>query len=598
MLYFAIARLIFMLYNFEFAQSSKLTEILLSFIHGGRQDASITGYFLLIPTLIIILTSYFPTKFLKKFFNFYTVILLIISSLLIVSDAELYKNWGFRMDATPLLYITSPKDAMASVNIITSIKILAITISYLGSFIFIYFKFIPVQINKIKPADYKTSLIFTLIFATLILPIRSSVGIAPMNTGMIYFSEKNMFVNHAAINLVWNVGYAITKMDNSKEINFFDDKVAEKYFKELYPNDNNLSSSQKIFKNEKPNIVLIILESFTAKIIEPLGGKNGVTPNLEQISKEGILFTNFYATGDRTDKGIPAILSGYPAQPTSSIVKFSGKTEKLPTLTQKLQKIGYSTQWICGFDINFANLKSYLIHNKFDNIITIDDFPKPEKNTKWGIHDHVVFNKLLEECKKSEAPYFKVFMTLSSHEPFDVPMETVIEGDDDETRFLNSAYYTDKYIGEFIDKMKKLPSWSNTIVIFVADHGSRHPGNTKMHLPQKFHIPMVWVGGALQMSDTLISKYSSQTDIATTILSQLRLPANDFIYSKNIFSNKSKSFAFYDFNNGFGFLTDSSTQVYNNHSNKYILENNKTNNKTSNHGKAYLQYLLKDFSSK
>lgn len=590
MLFFAIARLFFVLYNFpaEFV----LSDFLLSFVYGARQDASATGYLLFFPALVFLFFPFLRGNTLSKIFKTYFIFLLVIISSLVVFDAELYRNWGFRMDTTPLLYITKPKEASASASFFVLMRIFLFSLLLSFSAIFFYIKYINTKIKTCERADYKTSLLFVLLSASLIIPIRGSFGIAPMNTGMVYFSEKNVFANHSAVNLAWNLGYSVVHYEKQHKIEFIDHAKAVKFFNRLYVTEKR--DSIEVFKTQKPNVVIIILESFTSKAIGFAGGIAGVTPNLDEIAGEGIYFKNFYASGDRTDKGIVAILSGYPAQPTSSIIKFTGKTEKLPVITRDFKQNGYNTAWICGFDINFANFKSYLLHNKFDKIITVDDFDSAQRNSKWGIHDHIVFEKLFEECKNSEQPYFKVFMSLSSHEPFDVPMETVIQGNSDEQKFLNSMYYTDSALGNFFEKMKATPEYENTVFIIVADHGARNPGNTKMYLPEKFQIPMIWAGGALAFSDTVIEKFASQTDISKTLKMALNFDADDQKFGKNIFDKNSKSFAFYDFNNGFGFLSDSVTSVFDIYSEKYILNNGIENFS----GKAYLQILLDDYWTK
>jgi phosphoglycerol transferase MdoB-like AlkP superfamily enzyme len=186
-------------------------------------------------------------------------------------------------------------------------------------------------------------------------------------------------------------------------------------------------------------------------------------------------------------------------------------------------------------------------------------------------------------------------MTLSSHEPFDVPMEQMIEGNDEESRFLNSVFYTDKCLGKFTTDLKNSPIWKNTLLIFVADHGSRHPGNSPLYVTEKFHIPMIWTGGALNVSDSIISLFASQTDIATTLTAQLNINSNNFKFGKDIFSENAKSFAFYDYNNGFGFITDSTVQIFDNPSKTYIQNTEKSKAKSVEYGKAYEQILMNDF---
>ncbi len=595
MLYFATARIIFILYNFELAETLSVSDVFLLILHGAHQDASVTGYFCVLPGLLIILSPRKKPKYYRKFINIYTILLIFISTLIIISDAELYRNWRFRIDTTVLLYLKDPADAAASTDIKTYIKLLTIFVLYFSLSVFLYKKYVDKALKKFKKSDIITSLVFIFITGSLILPIRGSVGIAPMNTGMVYFSENNIFANHSAINAVWNLGSALEKFQKIEKVNFFDEKTAEKNFHFLYPPAKEKTDIDKVLKINRPNIVIVILESFTAKVVKAFGGKDGVTPNLNKIAEEGIIFKNFYATGDRTVKGIFAILSGYPSLPKTSMMSYPNKAEKVPTITEKLKNSGYSTEWVCGFDINFADIKPYLLHNKFDKVITINDFSKANINSKWGVHDHIVFNKLYEECKADTSLYFKVCMTLSSHEPFDVPMKTVFRGNDEDSRFLNSVYYTDKSIGEFIRKMKTLKNRNNTLIIFVADHGSRLPENTSPYVPGRYKIPMIWTGGAIK-KDTVINKFAGQTDISATLLSLLNINTDDFIFGKDIFSKQSKSFAFYSFNNGFGFITDSTTQVFDINKNDYFMYKNTDENNVF--GKAYLQYLTNDFIKK
>ncbi len=593
MFYFTFARVVFLTYNYLISSNLQLPEIFNSFLHGLRLDASITGYLLIIPTIYLIFSPILNKKTVGILFNIYNIIIIIICTLIITADIELYRNWGFRIDGSVLFYISQPKEALASTDFSVSVLLFLIFLFQIFLFFFLYEKFVGKQIQKFTKNNYKTSLVFILILGSLFLPIRGSVGIAPINTGTVYFSEKNVFANHAAVNPIWNFVFSLTEADELEKISFFEDKKAEKLFLKLTKNKNN--TTRKVLNTSRPNVIIVILESFTAKIIGSLGGKKGITPNLDKIAENGILFSNLYATGDRTDKGIIAVLSGYPAQPTSSIMKFSKKTEKLPKLPEILKNNGYNTEWICGFNIDFANMRSYIYSSDYDKITDIEDFPKNKQGEKWGVHDHFVFEKLSESIENTKEPFFKVFMTLSSHEPFDVPMKPVFSIKNETDRFLNSAYYTDKSLGKFIEDFKKTKKWKNTLIIFVADHGSRLPDNTAYHLPLKFRIPMIWTGGAVSKHDTIIQKTASQIDIPKTVLSQLNIENKDFKFSKNIFSDKVKSYAFYSYNNGFGLITDSTTQVFDNELKKYVLKKGKITKKNQDFGKAYQQTLMENF---
>jgi phosphoglycerol transferase MdoB-like AlkP superfamily enzyme len=341
-----------------------------------------------------------------------------------------------------------------------------------------------------------------------------------------------------------------------------------------------------------------MLESYTSSLIEPLGGLPGITPRFNQLVKEGVLFDHFYCSGDRTDKGIVAVLNGYPSQPLTSIIKEPKKTKSLPYLNKVFKQHGYRTEFTYGYNINYANFNSYLIHAEFDHITHSADFPQELNTSKWGVHDHFVFEKFFKETQASSTPFFKIMMTQSSHEPFEVPMETVIGGEDEIHRFLNSAYYTDKYLGEFIDKAKKTSWWKNTLIVITADHGHPYPDNQGVSNPKKFKIPMLWLGGALQVTDTVIHSVGAQTDIPNTVLSQFNLDANEFKFGQNILSSSYNPFAVYVFNNGFGLVKSDRLFVYDNVSNAVIQEEGALKDGDLEEGKAYIQKLYWDFNSR
>ncbi|MEX2235450.1 MAG: LTA synthase family protein, partial [Cyclobacteriaceae bacterium] len=394
---------------------------------------------------------------------------------------------------------------------------------------------------------------------------------------------------------IWNFLYNLNKTTTLKyPEDLLPKQLAEHHFRELYPRHDSVSTP--IWKTAKPNIILFILESFTADVIEPLGGKPGVVPNLNQLCREGILFTNFYSSGDRTDKGLISILSGYPAQPVTSIIKNPAKTQRLPYLNHYMLDLGYHTSFVYGGDIDFANFRSYLTNNRFDHITADEDFPDEDNESKWGVHDHIVFQQALHECDTASQPFFKVILSLSSHEPFDVPMVPQFAGSDAENLFINSCYYTDKCIGDFIIKAKTSPWWENTVVIFVADHGHRHPGNKEIKDKERYRIPLLMVGGAIK-KDSLVHKFANQTDLANTLLAQLSQPSPAFTFSKDILSPSSESFAMYFFNDGYGFITPEQYIIYDNIGKQFLREEGGTPEALE-RTRSYEQILFTDYNNK
>ena len=595
-IFFWILRLIFMLYNYELSFSLTCGEWFSVFRYGTRMDASMSGYIALFAAVIISVTTFFNGKITAKILLIYTMTVLAISALLAVSDMELYRHWGFRLDSTPLSYLKTPKEALGSASLwalAVQILVFALLMCFL-KFSVSKFKF---QVFGLKPENLKLKTInisvFLFVGAVMILPIRGSLGVAPMNVGFVYFHPNNIFANHAAINVVWNAGKSLLNSSNISEYRYMDDQKAEELFAACYPAT---TETEILLNAERPNIVIIILESFSNRLIEPLDGLSGVTPNFSRLCREGIVFSNLYSNSDRTDKGILGILNGYPVHPVAKVINYPEKTRQLPYINKDLKQAGYHTGFVYGYDILYSNFASYFGNAEYDKLITRADFP-PEtyQGSKWGVHDHWVLEKLLDECNASPLPFFKTFVGLSSHEPFDVPMQTVIEGSDAESRFLNSVYYSDKALGDFVEAARQTEWWDNTLIVVTADHGSRHPGNLPSYAPERFHVPMLWLGGAVAKKDTVIETVASQTDIPLTVLHQLGLKNDGYRFSKDILGTPAYSLAFYDFNNGFGVVTDHAKIAFDNVGREIIFQEGTNAEELTEKGKAYLQIFSKDF---
>jgi phosphoglycerol transferase MdoB-like AlkP superfamily enzyme len=590
--YMVVARGMFMAYNADFTAALTWQERFLSMLHGLRMDASITGYFLAFSGLLLTLSAISNSLWLSGTLTWCTMLFLILCSVMVTVDLELYRHWGFRLNTTPLLYIGS--EAMGSVHPWILTKLVLIFLALTATFSYVFYRKIYPFIRYMSETRSKSAVSLLFLSAVMFLPIRGSFTVAPMNTGFVFYHNTKPYANHTAVNVVWNFLYNVRKSTSTAEypVNFVDRDKAEALFKTLYPKND---STHRVFASPKPNILLIILESFTADVVEPLGGLPGVTPNLNMLCREGILFDNFYSSGDRTDKGLISILSGYPAQPRTSIIKLPAKTQRLPQLNQYLKNFGYKTSFIYGGDIDFANFRSYLATSGFDHLTELDDFDKRLYTSKWGVHDHYLFEKAIAELDTISDPFFKVILTLSSHEPFDVPTKSVFDGTDEEAMFLNSCHYTDQALAAFITYCKTRPWWSNTVVVITADHGHRNPGNKALHEKERFRVPLLLIGGAIR-GDSVIHTIGNQTDIANTILGQLDKASPRFIFSKDLFGNNTQSFAAYFFNDGFGFITRESYVVHDNQGRKWLINEGAGEHELE-LGKAYQQTLYTDYNN-
>jgi len=323
-----------------------------------------------------------------------------------------------------------------------------------------------------------------------------------------------------------------------------------------------------------------------------------ITPFLNAYGNEGIYFSNFYGSGERTDKGLVAILSGQPSMPQNSILNSPKKVVRLPSLFTSLKRMGYHTSFYYGGDITFGNIKSYILNYEPHVLKDKTDFKEEVYNAKWGVHDHMLYNKVFEEIQLATTPYFTTILTLSNHEPFDVPQLNIFEGDNPEYLFANAANYADQAMHDFIENIRSTPQWDNTLIIMVADHSTVLPFYSSNFELARFKIPMVWLGGALKEGGMTVTKFGDQTDIARTLLNQLSVSADAYKFGKDLFAKDAHSFAYYAFNKGFGFVSDSLTLIYGNKNQEFLVKEVNTQRFPENTGKAFQQVFAKDYFEK
>ncbi len=593
--YFFLARLFFLIFYYKQSYQLGFYETLKTFIYGFRLDASFVGYISIIPFLLILLSLFIPNKVTSILIKTSTYSFVIIISFLMVIDTSLYQSWGTRIDSTLLNYLNTPEIMWATASTFQIITGALFWIISSLSFILLFNKMINKQIKKIKKGGFLIALSILIVISSIIIPIRGGLQVIPINQSNVYFS-KNMFGNHAAVNFMWNFTHSISsEVSDKNPYKKFQNALANNIIKSRKENLLH-TTNDSILNTSKPNVILIIWESLTAKLVGSLGGEANVTENLNRLSNEGILFTNFYANGDRTDKGLIAILSGYYPQTNKSIIKIPSKNRSLPMLTKSMIKAGYKTSFYYGGDLNFGNMNTYLRNAGVTNFVDGNSFDKKDWNSKWGAHDHVFMNRFTNDLNlKIEEPFFKIALTLTSHEPFEFPGDYKFGKDTEENKFRSSHAYTDKTIGKFIENAKKQNWWKNTLIIIMADHGHRSPEHKgAFNSPEKFKIPMLWLGGAVN-KNFKVNTISSQVDFSYSLLNLLNINNSDFKWSKSIFNDNSNQYAHYIFNNGFGTLDKNGVYVYDFVGNKSILESGVSFRTLDSLGKAITQEAYQDF---
>lgn len=474
-LLFVLQKPIFMVYYHDLYTNASLGDYFRVMWHGLPLDLSLAGYLTAIPGILLIASAWTNSSILRRIRQGYFGVIAFVMACLFIIDLGLYGFWGFRLDATPIFYFfSSPKDAMASVSFwFVLLGILAILIY--AAILYCIFYCVLIREKKPLKIPYRrqnVSLALLLLTAALFIPIRGGFSVSTMNLSKVYFSQDQR-MNHAAINPAFSFMYSATHQNNfDKQYRFMDPKIADELFAEMVDKPVAVTDSiPQLLNTQRPNIIFIILESFSTHLMETFGGQPNVAVNMDKFAKEGVLFSNFYGSSFRTDRGLASIISGYPGQPSTSIMKYPEKTDKLPSIPRSLKNAGYSLEYYYGGDADFTNMRSYLVSSGIEKIISDKDFPLSERTGKWGAQDHVLFQRLMKDLKeeKQEEPFLKLVQTSSSHEPFEVPFHRL------DDKVLNSFAYADSCVGDFVKQYQETPLWKNTLFVLVPDHQGAYP---------------------------------------------------------------------------------------------------------------------------
>lgn len=589
-LIFVAQKPFFMLYNSTLGQDVSWIDYFRVMYHGISLDAATAGYLVILPFVLVLISIWLKRFPLRRLLMGYYVLISLLIAVIFVVDMGLYPFWKFKLDASIFLYIDSPKNALASVSVGFILVRVAVMILLAGLITWGLYKItpshLPVAVRKITG-----TIGMLLLGGILFIVIRGGVTESTSNIGQVYFCN-NEFLNHAAVNPAFSLLSSMSKVQNYEdEFDFFPEAERDSLFTGLYPVEG--ENKVELLNTKRPNILIILMEGFGATMVESLGGVSGVSPNIDRLSKEGIYFTNCYANSFRTDRGTVCTFSGYQSFPDLSVMKIPAKSRTLPSIVGKLVKEGYKADFLYGGDINFTNMKSYLLGSGYQHLTADVDFPSRQRQNAWGVNDDITFDYLYEQLKqRTEGPWHTAFLTLSSHEPFEVPYHRL------EEKRPNAFAFTDECLGQFVDKVKQLPQWKDLLIICLPDHGFYYPMTGNGHDPRIHHIPMLWLGGAVK-KPMVIDKLMNQTDLAATLLGQLGIDHKEFNFSRNVLGEEyTYPFAYYTFNNGFAFCDSTGVTLVDNNSGQILLDSPQPDENRLKRGKAILQSSYDDLGSR
>lgn len=560
LLIFDFQRLLFAVHNWSELGDSSSLDFLETFIYSIPLDLATASYVIAVPALVIFtfgLTKKGVRTFIRVwFFIFFALFALVHSGEIIV-----YEEWHHKLSSRVFTHLSNPDEVFRTASV-------TMTLLY-----FVYFLLeitfatrlwkwlirktmeeavlVPTQIA------YRLSLLPLIVF-TIFVTMRGGLTPIPININAAYFSNSHV-VNDISVNPLFYFADSYIMYKNG-EIDNYLPKMGASEVKEisesLYSYDRNHDNF--ILNNDRPNLVFVILESWSANAVGTLNDKNkGATPFFDQIASEGLLFTNIYGGSNTSEIGNLGIFGGLPALPEVSIIQQPQKYRKLPTINKDLAELGYSSGYMFSGDLKYGNIGGYLMDNNFQDVIDEDDFPGDLERGKLNYFDEDAYDLFLKRINKAKVPFLQCVFTGSTHSPYDHPQSPRAKWSGERSDLMNAIVYADDCLSDFISDAKKQPWFDNTLFVFVADHGYGVPGANGSQTNTFYRIPLLLWGKPLknEYKGVRNDKLGNQSDLVATLLHQMKLDHSHYKWSKDLLNPNSPEFAFHTVIRGYGWMS-------------------------------------------
>jgi phosphoglycerol transferase MdoB-like AlkP superfamily enzyme len=283
------------------------------------------------------------------------------------------------------------------------------------------------------------------------------------------------------------------------------------------------------------NLVILLEESLGSEFWGSLGRTNTLTPEMDKLAEqEGMLFTNIYASGNRTVRGMEGVLASFPPLPGDSIVK-RDLSDNVETIARVLKRDRYSTMFLYGGRGLFDGMRSFAVRNGYDRFIEQKHFDQPTFTTIWGVCDEDLFARAIQECRllfNSGQPFFATVLSVSNHKPYTYPRGRIPENPDERKR-ENAVKYSDFALGQFFRAARNEGFWTNTIFAVVADHGARVYGNQTIPI-HSYEIPVLIAGPAAIQKPSRVGELGCSLDVAPTLLGMIGRPYETMFFGHDL----------------------------------------------------------------
>lgn len=602
---FDVLRLFFVLNYIPMIRTEAIgfSDLLPMLWHDKHLDLSTAAYLMAIPVLVACIMAIIGRFDKIKWLRLYFVPVIFLYNLIVMGETGVYGEWKTKLSYKAMLYLKEPTEMFQSTSTVNVVYLSLILLVFTVLFVWLYVRFCEPRAKATHSVSWSSLIATPILLGLTFLGIRGGLNAIPISTASAYFSDHNM-VNIVSVNPAYNLMESITngvKFESNVKFDYMPADVAKQRAKGLHVTD--CDSTEHIFDVECPNIVVVLLESWSADLVESLGGHDGITPYFAELEKEGLLFTNCYASGNRSQQGIASIYSGLPAVPVTTITLHPEKYHACHSLPDDLRQKGYHSSFYFGGRLNYGNILSYLKYLDFDKIVEGDDIKETDfERGKLGIHDSYMLPWYADQLTALPQPFFSTVFTVSSHSPYDCPC---LENADFswctlERDFIESAHYTDYSLKLFMDEAREQPWYDSTIFLFVADHSHNTYYNHPINTFEYHKIPLLVYGKPLKeeyhgkRNATIVGN----TDIPAFLLAQLGLNHDKYEWSKDFMNKCYVPFAYFEMGEGTAWKCGSGEFVY---SKAYGFDVKRFDDSCADSivldGKAYVQHWFDEFCS-
>jgi phosphoglycerol transferase MdoB-like AlkP superfamily enzyme len=567
-LVFDFQRILFSIHNWDKFTDVSFFDWCLSFIYSIRLDLSTAAYLSSLPLVFLIIRFLKPNKLTKYMFFGVLFFELLIVSLIHAGEVNAYPEWNHKLTSRVFMHLSNPDEVFRTADYTMTIGFVIYTVLELvfGWRIlrWLFFKDELLDGSKWYVRAPKAFVLLVVSLAGFFLFARGGLQQIPINIDSAYFTNNHV-ANDISVNSVYYFGNSFLLYNRSEIDEFlpkFDVDEANRMVAEMYnyPKDH----ENFILKDKRPNVIFIIMESWSAEAIGCLSETKGATPNFDKLAKEGLLFSNLYATSSTSEIGNSSIFSGNPGIPEISISLQPEKHRKLRSLNQDFQDWGYSSHYIFSGDLKYGNIGGYFMDHGFQDVKDENDFPSGLKRGKLNYSDKDLYDVLIKRINNTEGKFMHCAFTGSTHPPYDHPKSSKQNWKGVEADFMNSIIYADDCLKKFVESCKKESWFKNTLFVFIADHGHATPSAPVPYGNDFYRVPMLIWGEPLKdaYKGEICEKLGSQSDVAATLMYQFGGDLKNYPWSKDLLNPKAPEFALHTIIRGYGWVSPKGAMTY------------------------------------